>query len=378
MAALTTTSVTIEIGDASIYLAANDNGKGNLFGNRLANPTSAVLIAIVTDALRWQLDTNPPITAVNATGTITVTAIGTDGDSIEVFVNDPILGLISLGVYVKLSSDTTVTILAASITTELNLNAYGYTATSALGVITITARPGLGATINGGLNLSVTITPAVVPVTGLYGWWISTEGVTDPTSISSWADQSGNGNDLVQATSNRQPRIITGFNSFDALALKAGTNMQARLKTANVIGAITGFTSFIVASQTSNANGADSDGTFIGFSDTYLQRTSTNNSVSAILGGSAITVSGLSDGTVYTIRTVSDGVDSSITVDNSIQSTMSNSPAFGNTEFYVFQNQSSSNSGNKNIYEILLYTRVLTAPEITQVEEYLQNKYNHY
>jgi len=59
MSALLTIPETIEIGDVSIYLAGNDNSKGSLFGKRLASPTSPVLIAIVTDALRWEYDTYP-------------------------------------------------------------------------------------------------------------------------------------------------------------------------------------------------------------------------------------------------------------------------------------------------------------------------------
>lgn len=95
----------------------------------------------------------------NAIGTLTITDIGDDGDEIEVFVDDPLYGSISLGSYVKLSSDTTATILAASITAALNTNTYGYTVTSALGVITIAARSGLGDTLTFRSNLSVVITP---------------------------------------------------------------------------------------------------------------------------------------------------------------------------------------------------------------------------
>lgn len=67
MADLISISGTVEIGDASIYLAANNNAAGSLFGNRLANPTSAVLIAIVTDALRWQLEGDPTDTTLRDT-----------------------------------------------------------------------------------------------------------------------------------------------------------------------------------------------------------------------------------------------------------------------------------------------------------------------
>lgn len=59
MAAIPTIAETIDIGDASVFLSGNDNSKGSLFGKRLASPTSPVLIAIVTDAIRWEYDTYP-------------------------------------------------------------------------------------------------------------------------------------------------------------------------------------------------------------------------------------------------------------------------------------------------------------------------------
>lgn len=43
-------------GDISIYLAANANASGALFGKKLASPASPVTIALITDALRWGYD----------------------------------------------------------------------------------------------------------------------------------------------------------------------------------------------------------------------------------------------------------------------------------------------------------------------------------
>jgi hypothetical protein len=48
----------IEIGDVSTYLAANYEGEGSLFGERLA-VTSPQSIQLVTDALRWQYESFP-------------------------------------------------------------------------------------------------------------------------------------------------------------------------------------------------------------------------------------------------------------------------------------------------------------------------------
>jgi len=54
--AITTIAEAITRGSISIYLAANDNSSGALYGGRRAAPTSPVTIAIVTDALSWAND----------------------------------------------------------------------------------------------------------------------------------------------------------------------------------------------------------------------------------------------------------------------------------------------------------------------------------
>lgn len=56
MAALPTIAQTIDYADLAIGLCANNNAKGQLFGRRIASPSSPVTQAIVTDALRWAYD----------------------------------------------------------------------------------------------------------------------------------------------------------------------------------------------------------------------------------------------------------------------------------------------------------------------------------
>ncbi len=101
------------------------------------------------------VDYNAAQPAVDATAGITINAVPANGYNIEVLVNDPDLGGISLGSYIKGSGDTTIPILAASIAAALasNSNAYGVIAINDF--IKITARTGLGSSINGN-NLSVT------------------------------------------------------------------------------------------------------------------------------------------------------------------------------------------------------------------------------
>ena len=154
----------IEFGRVSIGLSANYQADGEVFGKRLAT-TAPNTIAIVTDALRWQWEAFPSTPEVNATATITIDTVGDPGDTIEVFVNDPTLGTISLGLYTITGGDTDTTITATNVSAELASNPYGYGSTSALNVITVTARAGLGATINGGNNIYVVITTATFLIT---------------------------------------------------------------------------------------------------------------------------------------------------------------------------------------------------------------------
>lgn len=67
MSALLTIPVIINIGDVSIYLSANDNASGVLFGRRLSSPKSSLEIAMATDALRWGYEGNPAATTLRGT-----------------------------------------------------------------------------------------------------------------------------------------------------------------------------------------------------------------------------------------------------------------------------------------------------------------------
>lgn len=91
-----------------------------------------------------------------ATGSILITAAGTNGDTVELKVLEPFGNLVSLGVYTKVSGDANATAVAASIAALINsgTNTHGYSATAATGTVTITARKGLGIFLNSGTPLS--------------------------------------------------------------------------------------------------------------------------------------------------------------------------------------------------------------------------------
>lgn len=101
--------------------------------------------------------------ATAAQGVYTVTAIGANGDTLQLKVADinnyGVAQSTSLGVYTKVAGDTTVTLIATAYAAIINAGTptHGYSATSSVGAITIIAPKRLGAYLNTGTPLSATI-----------------------------------------------------------------------------------------------------------------------------------------------------------------------------------------------------------------------------
>jgi hypothetical protein len=53
-----TTQQYINFGEATVYLMQNYEASGALFGKKLINRASPVMVAIVTDILKWQYEIN--------------------------------------------------------------------------------------------------------------------------------------------------------------------------------------------------------------------------------------------------------------------------------------------------------------------------------
>lgn len=88
--------------------------------------------------------------ATAATGAgFTVTAVGADGNTIEVKVAE-VYETVSIGTYTKVSADSTVTLVAAGIVSAINAGTseHGYSASNLVGAITITAPKRMGKYLN--------------------------------------------------------------------------------------------------------------------------------------------------------------------------------------------------------------------------------------
>lgn len=93
-----------------------------------------------------------------ATATYTCSTLGSNGDTLELKVAEW-RSTVSLGIYTKSSSESTLTLQAAAIAAVINAgtSTHGYTATSSVAVVTITARPKTGVYLNAASKLTKTI-----------------------------------------------------------------------------------------------------------------------------------------------------------------------------------------------------------------------------
>jgi hypothetical protein len=100
-----------------------------------------------------------------ATATSTITNIGVNGETYNASVTLPTGEVVVIAEYTKVAGDTTVTLVATAIKDDCNKKGYttGFTATSALGVVTFTAKEGLGTYLNSAVKITITLsaTPTI-------------------------------------------------------------------------------------------------------------------------------------------------------------------------------------------------------------------------
>lgn len=94
-----------------------------------------------------------------AAGSVAVTAVGANGDTINIKIAEPLSVTVDLGTYTKVSGDTTVTKVGDAIALIINNGTltHGYSAVNTTGTVAITPRAGLGIFLNAGTPIVVTL-----------------------------------------------------------------------------------------------------------------------------------------------------------------------------------------------------------------------------
>lgn len=142
-------------------LAGKDHISGLLFytntlpsGFNSSNRIKQVFSVEEAEALGIKADYSDE---TKATGIYTVSAVGANGDTVNVSIAEP-TKTVDLGTYTKTATETTVTLVASAIVAMINANTltHGYSATNTAGAITITFKKGLGVFPNSGTPLVVT------------------------------------------------------------------------------------------------------------------------------------------------------------------------------------------------------------------------------
>lgn len=224
--------------------------------------------------------------------------------------------------------------------------------------------------------------PSPSTIANLWLWLRGDMGVTGTTAVTGWADQSGNARNFT-SESGKEPALQA--NALNGLAAVARGAINASMLSAANFPDITtsGMTIFMVAKQ-NNAGSLDANGAFMNagaIQNIRIRRAGGLGSIEAganTTTGAQVTLPGVAEDTFYTIRLRTDNTNQSAALNNGTPVVAANSPvAYTGAPIQLFA-ISNSAFGNKSFAEIILYNRALNSTEITNVENYLRNKYAHY
>lgn len=215
-------------------------------------------------------------------------------------------------------------------------------------------------------------------LSGLVLWVRSDLGITLGTGISAWADQSGNGNNLVQATGTKQPAYVasggannTAYSDGDAtddyLRATFTLNQPEHVFIVAQKGVPTAVNPTLMDGAAGNLMRFWWSGAAPG-SDTVL--TASSNGVNLLTTTHPTSFLNWS-----CIEAQFNGASSKLRV-NDVSYTTGDMGAgnAGGLILHIFGDTTSAPS-NSNIAEAIIYNRILAAAEITQVREYVRGRY---
>lgn len=224
-------------------------------------------------------------------------------------------------------------------------------------------------------------TPAILP--NLWGDFVADDATIMGGNVNSWTENSAGIMDFAPVTGKeplKEDNVLNGHS-----VVKRGSVDASMLLNTNYPNTTSsGITVFMVASQ-DNAGGLDTTGTFMvagGILNIQIQRNGGTSGIRAgantTTGSRIETLSGINEGQFYTFRFITNNTIQRFALNNGTEVTAANVPqTYAATPLQLFATASSA-YGNKAFARIIIYTRVLSAGEITQVETYLKDTYAHY
>ena len=202
--------------------------------------------------------------------------------------------------------------------------------------------------------------------------------------VSAWTDQSGNGNSVAQATAGKQPLRYGYYGANDKTYLSFDGTNDSFTSDSNSPITSNSYTIFVVSKQNVAAAGpfpifsyrrSASQEILIGFKDNLFYSYVKNGTAELFLNSGHSNNYGLIatslDGGAGKLKTSIDGGSDSISSTTWADTTTWNAVAFevgGKTGSFA----------NANVEEIIVYNRVLTDVERSDVKNYLNTKYKIY
>ena len=229
-------------------------------------------------------------------------------------------------------------------------------------------QPDVGVRLPRRRRSSSTWTPA--QLTNLRGWWDAALGITIATGVSQWDDQSGNGNNLLQAVGANQPTVTaSAINGLPGI-LFDGTN-------ANMTAAFTltqPLSVLMVARQVTWASTKNfHDG--ITAADTMLLQQFTATPNLRLFGGASLTgTTDLAVNTYGVITEVFNGASSSLQIGSGTLLS-GNAGAASPGGITLGSRQTATAFANVEVAEIIVMAAAASADEITSWKAYALAKF---
>jgi hypothetical protein len=205
----------------------------------------------------------------------------------------------------------------------------------------------------------------------------------EASSVTSWADQSGSGRDVSQPVAAARPTFLGNWKGGKPAVHFDATDDVLQNTNSQILGSGDDMTLFVVGARNTDPDTTELNDKWFGLAATgkrhRFQTTTVSGSHYVFTDDSSTNVSptmafGFATNPVY-LMWASDGTGGATTmlvrVNGAMLPTSNDMPSFPDTVSGFEVGGANNNFGGKKIGELIAYNRVLSGPEIAQVEAYI-------